>query len=332
MKDREAGTGLGLSLSRRLAEAHEGSINVTSTLGAGSRFELRLPRGDVLDQPAEPARPPAIRPANAALVLVIEDDPAAVRLLRTYLEDAGHTVEASADGESGIAAARRLTPDAIVLDVLLPGIDGWEVMRRLKADAELRDIPVVVVTVVDERNVAMNLGAADYFLKPVRRDALLARLGTYTFTTKVKQRTVRVLVIDDDPAASELVRQALEPEGFEIASADSGRAGIALCRQMKPDLVICDLVMPGMDGFEVVQQLSESDLPADVPIMILTSQQLTKADRERLNGRVAGIMSKQDDLRANLGRWLDRAARLSATRRRSGGTSSLQPEPELITP
>jgi signal transduction histidine kinase/DNA-binding response OmpR family regulator len=315
LKDRSAGTGLGLALSRRLAEAHQGSITVRSTFGTGSTFELRLPRGNVVDQPTVVALPGVSRPADAAVVLVIEDDPAAVRLLRAYLEEAGHVVEAAPDGESGIAAARRLNPDAIILDVLLPGIDGWEVMRRLKQDADTRDIPVVVATVVDERNVAMNLGAADYLLKPVHRDALLARLSSYTFTTKVKLHAVRALVIDDDPAARALVTQALEPEGFEVIAADSGRAGVALAGQMQPDLVICDLVMPGMDGFEVVQALAESDLPAQVPILILTSQQLSDADRERLNGRVAGIIQKSEDVRQNLDRWLSRASRLARRRR-----------------
>jgi signal transduction histidine kinase/CheY-like chemotaxis protein len=333
LKDRAAGTGLGLALSRRLAEAHHGSITVVSALGSGSTFELRLPRGTVVELPVEPARPETARSAGAALVLVIEDDPAAVRLLRTYLEDAGHLVEATSDGESGMAAARRLNPDAIILDVLLPGIDGWEVMRRLKADADLRDIPVVVLTVVDERNVAMSLGAADYFLKPVHRDALLARLASYTFTTKVKLHTVRVLVIDDDPAARELVRQALEPEGFEIIAADSGPAGVALARQMRPDLVICDLVMPGMDGFEVVQALAESDLPAQVPIMILTSQQLSDTDRERLNGRVAGIVQKSEDLRVSLDRWFSRASRLARRRREIDAMPAVQAPPvELAAP
>jgi signal transduction histidine kinase/DNA-binding response OmpR family regulator len=313
MKAREAGTGLGLALSRRLAEAHGGEIVVTSAPETGSRFEVRLPdsRAADVEQTAAPVHAAA---DGTATVLVIEDDPSAVRLLRAYLESEGYQVEVAVDGESGIAAARARPPGAIILDVLLPGIDGWEVLRRLKADPDLRDVPVMVATVVDERNVAMSLGAVDYFLKPVRPDALLARLATYTFTTKVKQRNIRVLVIDDDLLARDLVANALRPEGFEVVTAASGDEGLALAQERPPDLVICDLVMPDMDGFEVVNRLANTDMPKDVPILILTGHELTAADRERLNGKVADIMQKGGDPRPALGRWLRRAAAASSRR------------------
>jgi len=223
-------------------------------------------------------------------------------------------VEVATEGEAGIAAARASAPAAIILDVLLPGIDGWEVLRRLKADAELRDIPVVVVTVVDERNVAMSLGAVDYFLKPVSPDALLARLGQYTFTTKVKQRDVRVLAIDDDPAARELVVNALRPEGFNVVAAASGREGLELARAHPPELVICDLIMPDMDGYEVVDRLQADAATSGATILILTGQELTEADRQRLNGKVAAILAKGDDPRPAFARWLRRA--MDASQRR----------------
>jgi signal transduction histidine kinase/CheY-like chemotaxis protein len=255
IKAREAGTGLGLALSRRLAEAHGGEIKVSSELGHGSRFELRLPDARAASPLA--VVPESVPASNAGIspVLVIEDDPGAVRLLRTYLEVDGYEVVVATDGEAGIAAARRHAPAAILLDVLLPGIDGWEVLRRLKADADLREVPVVVITVVDERNVAMSLGAVDYFLKPVRPHELLARLSQYTFTTKVKQRRVPVLTVDDDPAARELVATALRAEGFDVVAAASGEEALRLAHEDPPELVICDLVMPDMDGYEVVSRL-----------------------------------------------------------------------------
>jgi signal transduction histidine kinase/DNA-binding response OmpR family regulator len=319
MKAREAGTGLGLALSRRLVEAHGGSISVTSTPGQGSRFEVVLPESRA--SAAEPAVEHAAAHGELAgsTILVIEDDPGAVRLLRTYLEAEGHSVVVALDGESGISAAREHRPGAIILDVLLPGIDGWEVLRRLKADPDLRDVPVMVATVVDERNIAMSLGAVDYFLKPVRPDALLARLATYTFTTKVKQRNVRVLVIDDEPAARDLVANALRPEGFEVVTAASGSEGLSLAREQPPDLVICDLVMPDMDGYEVVERLADSEMPKDVPILILTGQDLTDMDRERLNGKVAHVLQKDGDPRVPLGQWLRRAAAASKRREASAG-------------
>jgi signal transduction histidine kinase/DNA-binding response OmpR family regulator len=316
-KAREAGTGLGLALSRRLAEAHGGQLLVSSQSGSGSRFEVVLP-GSKTDTDAKPA--PLLLDAAAredATILVIEDEPGAVRLLRAYLEGDGHQVQVATDGESGIELARTIQPAAIVLDVLLPGIDGWEVLRRLKADPDLRDIPVVVVTVVDERNVAMSLGAADYFLKPVRPDALLARLAQYTFTTKVKQRNVCVLAIDDDPAARALVENALRPEGFQVMTAASGQEGVAMARECSPDLVICDLLMPDMDGYEVVEQLRADESTRTAMILILTGADLSEADRGRLNGKVADVVHKNGDPRPALGEWLRRAS-AAAAKRRSG--------------
>jgi signal transduction histidine kinase/CheY-like chemotaxis protein len=316
LKAREAGTGLGLALSRRLAEAHGGEVRVTSEVGVGSRFELLLPASRAASEPRA-ERPASVPPAAApgSTVLIIEDDPGAVRLLRTYLESEGYHAIVAPDGEAGIAAASAAAPAAIILDVLLPGIDGWEVLRRLKADPALRDVPVVVVTVVDERNVAMSLGAADYFLKPVRPEALLARLAQYTFTTKVKQRPVKVLAIDDDPTARELVVQALLPAGFEVVVAASGREGLAMAQADPPELVICDLLMPDVDGYEVVDQLRAHPETCDATILILTGQELSASERERLNGKVADILGKDGDPRPALAKWLERAA--AAAQRRA---------------
>ena len=323
MAGRQEGTGLGLALARRLVEAHGGRIELMSEVGRGSRFSVTFPRlGDAGSAvpsrvPAQPAAAPAARGRDEAEgpaagktagsdILVIEDDPSAVSLLRTYLEGDGYRVRVAIDGATGLAAARLSPPAAVILDILLPGTDGWEILREFKADLDLRDLPVVIVTVLDERGLGLALGAVDYFLKPVDPKALLDRLARYTFTTKVKTRTVKVLAIDDDPGTLDLVEAALRPEGFEVVRAESGRDGIDRARAEPFELIVCDLVMPDLDGFDVVAALKEDPATSEVPILILTAHSMTDADRSRLNGRILGIVDKGEEGAEGLRRWLAR--------------------------
>lgn len=309
---RSEGTGLGMALTRRLVEAHDGRIELESTPGIGSRFTAVLPSAKPGGRPtieretvsAATEHDGAERPRS---VLVVEDDPSAARLLRAYLEPEGYRVRVAADGELALDEVRVEAPAAILLDVLLPGIDGWEVLRRLKADPVLRDIPVVIVTIVDEKDVGLALGAVDYLVKPINRDALLASLGRLTFTTKVKTRTVRILAVDDEPAALDALEKTLRPAGFEVLRAGSGKTGVDRARGERPDLVICDLVMPDLDGFGVVGELKSDPATADIPIIILTGHDLSAADKRRLNGKVLGIVSKGPGAQTGLRAWLVRA-------------------------
>jgi signal transduction histidine kinase/DNA-binding response OmpR family regulator len=304
----QSGTGLGLALTRRLVEAHGGRIELDSELGRGSTFVVALP--DRL--PELPSIDLDLRPTNGVgapggrSILIIEDEPSSARLIQTYLVDAGYQVQLAPDGETGLALAMAHPPAAIVLDVLLPGMDGWEVLRRLKSDQMLRDIPVIIATVVDERGVGLALGAVDYLVKPIDPAALLQRIRRHTSMLDDGARTRSVLAIDDDHVALNVIERTLAPLGIDVRCASSGSEGIRMAQDAAPDLLICDLMMPDVDGFEVVGRLQESDETSSIPILILTAHDLTLAEKARLNGRILGVASKGQTGVGGLGEWLTR--------------------------
>jgi DNA-binding response OmpR family regulator len=300
----KAGTGLGLALTRRLSEAHGGKIELTSKLGTGSRFTIHLPLAPT-EEPA-PILPALTADTDASIggILVIEDEPGAARLLRTYLETAGYRVQVVTTGEAGLAAARDSTPQAILLDVLLPGMDGWEVLRRLKADAQIAQIPVMLVTVVDEQEMGFALGAVDYFVKPIERATLLDRLSRHILVPESVAPSSRVLVIDDDPTTLELVEASLRTQGFEVVTAASGPAGLQIARREEFELIICDLMMPGVDGYSVISELEADPRSPKSPIVLYTAHDLTEAEYRTLEGRVLGVVHKGENAQASLHDWL----------------------------
>jgi signal transduction histidine kinase/DNA-binding response OmpR family regulator len=304
------GTGLGLTLSKRILELHGGRIWVDSEAGQGSTFGFALPAG-----PGEPgltsvpqvgldsALPAELAPGQGPTVVVVEDDRRSFDLLRVYLEAAGARVVSARDGEEGLDTVRRLSPAGVVLDILLPGIDGWEVLAQLKADPATAAIPVVVVSMLDERGRGFALGAAEYLVKPVGKDQLLAAL--YRAAAMPEQQHT-VVAIDDDPRAIELVRASLESEGWTVLGAATGQEGLALIRERQPSAVLLDLLMPGMDGFEVVEALRADPDTKTIPVVILTSKSMTQQDKERLQGRITYVARKTEfDLSglAGLLRW-----------------------------
>ncbi len=306
------GTGLGLALTRRLTELHGGRIWLESAVGKGSRFHVELPVQTRDEQPlAEPQGPSTVpviasptMPSDRPLVLVVEDDPRAANLMAVYLHSGGYRSVVAAAGRDAIEKARELRPAAITLDVMLPDLQGWEVLRALKEDEEVRHIPVAIVSVVDDLQLGYALGATDYFVKPIDRHALLAWLDRFARGSAVAPEGVKVLVVDDEPSARELLTGMLKPTGYEVLTAADGMEGIERARTEHPNVILLDLMMPGLSGFDVVRALKSDPATSQIPILIVTAKDVTEEEQRLLHGHVAAILQKGDLPAVELATWL----------------------------
>ena len=290
MQHRVKGTGLGLALSQRLANYLGGHIKVASTLGRGATFTLTIPRvhTDAKEMASRRARSEQISPDQSP-VLVVEDDAHTLFLYERYLQGSGYQVVPARSIEEGRRVLDRLRPSAIVLDVMLEGEATWGFLSELKRSPDTRDIPVLVVTVVDREQKARALGADEFFVKPMDKEWLLQKLRAMAQRGPVE----RVLVIDDDEVSRYLVRRFLTGTAYEVLEAADGPTGISKARTESPHLILLDFVLPDMTAFEVLDELKADPETRKIPVIVNTAKNLDEQERQRLAQDTAAILSKQ---------------------------------------
>jgi PAS domain S-box-containing protein len=277
------GTGLGLTISRKLAQMMGGDIHVQSESGKGTRFTFAVPAQNMpapsvaLPEPAAPR--PASRPGVGNTIVVVDDDPAVLDILTRYLTAEGFQVVTVDKGSEAVRVCREVRPAAITLDVMMPDVDGWSVLAALKAEPDLAHIPVIMLTIVEDKNLGHALGADDYLVKPLEPQRLLETLRRHTLAPPG-----RALMVEDDPPTREILRRMLESDGWAVDEAVNGRDALAQVAKCRPGLIVLDLMMPEMDGFEFLTELQRNEEGRSIPVVVVTARDLSAEDKLFLTG------------------------------------------------
>lgn len=291
------GVGLGLALTKKLVELHGGTISVESRLGEGSNFSFIIPiTSPVASIDIQPVEAVSLNfpwmKQEAPLILIVEDDFSTSELLTLHLTQAGYKIAHAFDGEEAIDKAKKLQPFAITLDVLLPKKDGWEVLQELKSDPLTSDIPVIIHSIVDNKDLAFALGATDYLIKPLDKDVLISKLEEINVSKGKKVLPLSVLIIESEDEVTNYIKEVFEPQGFLIYTASNGKRGVELATALRPAVILLDFSLPDKLGFDVVNEIKENPSTKDIPIFILTERDISVEDRISLVGKIERIVQK----------------------------------------